>query len=179
MPKTCTDKDKAEDGKKWYVLRDLRRANAKVRAFQILAHEGLEVFTPMKWAWETHAGKRTRVKKPAIPDLLLVHATQTELEPHVTAGDKLQFRFIRGGVERKMTVGDSDMARFIRVASESASIEYYTPEEFKPDRIGKTILIKGGPLDGEEAVLLDVQGEKRKHIIVRLSNLFVAVIELK
>lgn len=176
---SCIAETKAEEAREWYVLRDLRRANAKVRACQVLRETGLEVFTPMKWVQETVAGKRIRVERPVIPDLLIVHATLTELAPFVTFANRLQFRFVRGGREKKMVVNETEMERFMRAASEASSIEYYSPEDFNPDQIGTTIRIKGGPLDGEEAVLLNVNGKRKRQIIVRLSNLFVAVIELK
>lgn len=178
-PKDNDTKEQSVEGKAWYVLRDLRRANAKVRAYQKLAQEGFEVFTPLKWVWKTRACKRVMTERPIIPDLLIVHATVLELKPYVTFKNKLLFRFIRGGREKKMVIGDNEMSRFMRVASEASSIEYYLPEEFTPDKIGKPITIKGGQFDGEEGVLLNVSGGKKKRIVVRLSNLFVAVIELK
>lgn len=174
-----TDRTMTDEEKKWYVLRDFRRANTKVRAYQRLAQKGFEVFTPMKWALEVRGGREVRAERPAIPDLLIVHSTETELAPYVTSANQLLFRFVRGGVRKKMVVGDDEMERFMRMASEASSIEYYSPEEFAPGRIGKPITIKGGQFDGEEGVLLDVDGKRRKRIVVRLSNLFVAVIELK
>ena len=33
----------------WYVMRDLKRRNAKNPAYSMLEDAGFEVFTPMKW----------------------------------------------------------------------------------------------------------------------------------
>ena len=33
----------------WFVMRDLKRPNAKQPAYRFLAEQGLEVFTPMTW----------------------------------------------------------------------------------------------------------------------------------
>ena len=44
----------------WYVMRDLKRANAKLPAYKQLLNEHFEVFTPMKEQLSVHGGKRTR-----------------------------------------------------------------------------------------------------------------------
>ena len=59
----------------WYVMRDLKRANAKLPAYKQLLNEHFEVFTPMKEQLSVHGGKRTREEVPFIQDLLLVHPT--------------------------------------------------------------------------------------------------------
>lgn len=63
----------------WYVMRDLKRANAKLPAYKQLLNEHFEVFTPMKEQLSVHGGKRTREEVPFIQDLLFVHDTQEAL----------------------------------------------------------------------------------------------------
>lgn len=178
MSKLNTPKVK-HDNRKWYVLRDLKRANAKVRSYQTLMRKGFEVFTPLRWVRETLAGKQVMVERPVIPDLLIVHSTEKKLAPFVNDENKLQYRFVRGGIEKKMVVKDAEMERFKQAASEASSIDYYKPEEFDPSHIGEKITIHGGQFDGEEGILLRVDGKAKKKLVVRLANLFVAVIELK
>lgn len=48
----------------WYVMRDLKRANAKLPAYKQLLNEHFEVFTPMKEQLSVHGGKRTREEVP-------------------------------------------------------------------------------------------------------------------
>ena len=64
----------------WYVMRDLKRANAKLPAYKQLLNEHFEVFTPMKEQLSVHGGKRTREEVPFIQDLLFVHDTQEAIE---------------------------------------------------------------------------------------------------
>ena len=42
----------------WFVMRDLKRPNAKLPAYKFLAEQGLEVFTPMTWRLSVRHGKR-------------------------------------------------------------------------------------------------------------------------
>ena len=42
----------------WFVMRDLKRPNAKLPAYKRLAEIGFEVFTPMRWHIATRGGKR-------------------------------------------------------------------------------------------------------------------------
>ena len=55
----------------WFVMRDLKRPNAKQPAYRFLAEQGLEVFTPMTWRLTLRQGKRVREERPFLPDLLL------------------------------------------------------------------------------------------------------------
>lgn len=169
-----------QDKRMWFVLRDLKRVNAKVHAYQMLKSKGFKVFTPLRWGSETLADKRIITERPVMPDLLIVYSTEKELIPFINDKNKLQFRFVRGGVKKKMIVNDAEMKRFMQAASEASSIDYYKPEDFNANRIGEKITIHGGQFDGEEGILLRVEcGATKKSLVVRLANLFVAVIEIQ
>jgi len=168
-----------EKKKKWYVLRDLRRPNVKDRAYHILKRIGIEVFTPTKKVSVSLRSSKITAERPIIADLLIVHSSVSELKKYVTQDNKLQYRYIPGGWQRKMVVSDDEMKRFMQAVSAASDVDYYSPEDFSPSRIGEPITIRGGAFDGEEGILLSVNGKKKKSIVVRLANLFVAVIELK
>ena len=51
---------KDEQRMHWYVMRDLKRPNAKLPAYKQLSDEHLEVFTPMQWRLKLKNGKRIR-----------------------------------------------------------------------------------------------------------------------
>lgn len=102
----------------WYVMRDLKRANAKLPAYKQLLNEHFEVFTPMKEQLSVHGGKRTREEVPFIQDLLFVHDTQEAIDPFVEKYPTIQYRFQKGGgYKNPMTVADADMERFIHAVS--------------------------------------------------------------
>ena len=60
------------DSKRWYVMRDLKRANAKLPAYKLLGNLNMEVFTPMRWRLIVRQGKHIREEVPFMQDLLFV-----------------------------------------------------------------------------------------------------------
>ena len=59
---------KNEQRMHWYVMRDLKRPNAKLPAYKQLSDEHLEVFTPMQWRLKLKNGKRIREEVPFMQD---------------------------------------------------------------------------------------------------------------
>lgn len=55
---------------RWFVMRDLKRGNAKNHAYKMLQGLKFDVFTPMKWHVATRKGEKVREEIPVIPDLL-------------------------------------------------------------------------------------------------------------
>ena len=51
---------RSEKEMRWYVMRDLKRTNAKVPAYKLLKGMKMEVFVPMKWHLVTRKGIRIR-----------------------------------------------------------------------------------------------------------------------
>lgn len=157
----------------WYVMRDIKRTNARRPAYKHLEELGFEVFIPMKWLVVIRKGKRVRTKMPVIQNLLFVHTTRDELDPIVRNTPTLQYRYARGNAfQNPMTVRESDMERFIHAVNASDDLKYYLPEELTPDMCGRTIRIVGGSLDGCDGKLLTVRGSKVKRLIVELPGLF-------
>lgn len=166
--------------KKWYVLRDLKRPNAKVRAWQWLAEEfGLEVFTPKKWVLVMRQGRRESVAVAFIPDLLFVHDAKVVLDSIIANTETLQFRYRKYGAQNEaMVVPDADMERFIKAVGTAVNPEYYTMDMITPEMHRRRIRIAGGPLDGTEGYLLTTRGSKKKRLLVELQNFFAASVEV-
>lgn len=103
-----------EEPMHWFVMRDLKRPNAKEPAYKQLGELGIEIFTPLRWHLSIKKGKREREKVPFIQDLLFVHDTQKHLDSIVERISTLQYRYQKGkGYRSPMTVPDNDMERFI------------------------------------------------------------------
>lgn len=98
----------------WFVLRDLTRPNAKRPAYRLLEEKGIEIFTPMRWRLVERKGKRIREEVPLLHDLLFAHTTRTCMDSIVEEISTLQYRYLRGGYRKPMTVGHAEMNRFIR-----------------------------------------------------------------
>ena len=168
-----------EQPKQWYVLRDFKKWNAKSPGYKVLPELGIRCFTPMHWVVTNRLGKRRREYVPVIQSLLFAYDTKETLEPVVERDSSLQFQFRRGGGSSfLMTVPDNDMERFIKAVNNDPSPIYYTPGELTPEKIGKEIIVNGGPLNGYRGVLLKMQGSKKRRLIVRIEGFLAAAVEV-
>ncbi|MCM1313390.1 MAG: UpxY family transcription antiterminator [Bacteroides sp.] len=167
-----------EPEKQWFVMRDLKRANAKLPAYRLLLERQIEVFTPMKWRLVSRQGIKTREEVPFIQDLLFVHDTRDNIDPIVAKTPTLQYRFLRNTYRKPMTVPPTEMERFIRAVGTSESPRYYLPEEITPEMYGRKIRIIGGPLNGYEGSLLTTRGSKTKRLLVEIPNLLAVGVEV-
>ena len=161
-----------DDKSEWFVMRDLKRSNAKFPAYKMLEDCGFEVFTPLEWHISKVKGRKEKVLVPVIADLLFVKSTREQLDPIVLKTPTLQYRYgIGNSFRNPMTVPFKEMECFIKIAKSSLSPTYFMPEEITPDMIGKKITVVGGSLDGCEGYLITVRGSKRKRILMGISGL--------
>lgn len=177
-----TEKGESPDGKdrlQWFVMRDLKRWNAKLPAYRLLDGLVTKVFTPMVWKLVVRNGKRSREKVPFMQDLLFVHDTRLAVDPIVEKYDTVQYRYVRGGYKIPMTVREADMQRFIHAVESTENPHYYKPEEITPDMVGRKVRIVDGPLDGYEGYLQKIQGAHVKRLFVELPNLLAAAVEVQ
>lgn len=165
--------------RQWFVMRDLKRGNAKQPAYKLLGELKIRFFTPMVWKLRIRQGKRVRQQVPFMPDLLFVYDSRKVLDPLVEQIATLQYRFIKGGNPQPMTVRNADMERFIRAVDAMNNPCFYTPEEINPDMLGKKVRIVGGLLDGYEGCLQKMQGSRIKRLFVELPNLLTATVEVQ
>ncbi len=162
----------------WFVMRDLKRRNAKLPAYKQLADKGIKVFVPMKWHTIKRKGIVIREEIPVIQDLLFVYASRLHLDPIVEKIPTLQYRWLRNTFRKPMTVLDLEMEKFISAVSSSNSPQYYLPEEITPQMYGRKIRIVGGNLDGYEGYLLTTRGSKVKRLLVELENYLAVSVEV-
>ena len=182
IARLSTDDAASSDGNdrlQWFVMRDLKRQNAKQPAYKLFKDLGMEVFTPMVWKLSVRHGKRCREEVPFMQDLLFVHAMRQSVAPVVEIYNTIQYRYVRGGYKIPMTVRDGDMQRFIHAVESSENPRYFTLEEISPGMVGRKVRIVGGPLDGYEGHLLKIQGAHVKRLFVELPNLLAAAVEVQ
>lgn len=162
----------------WYVMRDLKRANAKLPAYKLLQSMSFKVFTPMKYKLSVKKGKRIQEKVPFMQDLLFVHAYKDELDSVVDTVNTLQYRFIRGAYCEPMIVSDKEMELFIKAVESTDTPQYFLPGELTPSMYGRKICIVGGPLDGYVGTLLTTRGSRKKRLIVEIPSLLSVAVEV-
>lgn len=166
------------DALRWFVMRDLKRTNAKLPAYKMLGDMKLEIFTPMVKKVVRVGGRHIPQEVPFMQDLLFVHTARSVLDPIVEVVPTLQYRFLRDGYRTPMTVRDADMERFIHAVESAGQPRFYTPGEVTPDMIGKMVRIVGGPLHGYEGRLQKMQGSRAKRLFVELPSLLMASVEV-
>lgn len=160
----------------WFVMRDLKRPNAKVLAYKYLEGIGIEVFTPLKRHYQSTI--REWVEKPLIHGLLFVHGTRDNLDPVVEGIPTLQYRYQLGKRQEPMIVPDAEMERFIHAVNATDSPRYYLPEEITPKMYGSRIRVAGGPLNGYEGFLLTTRGSRTKRLLVELPGFLSVGVEV-
>ena len=163
----------------WFVMRDLKRSNARLQAYQLFEERDIEVFTPKKWKLSVVRGERIRREVPYIPDLLFVRDTRANIDPIVESVPTIQYRWVRNKWREPMTVADAEMERFIRAVRSSESPRYYLPEEITPEMLSRRIRIVGGLLDGSEGTLLTTRGSRVKRLLVELPGLLAVGVEVE
>lgn len=161
-------------------MRDLKRRTSNTLAIHVLSNAGFEVFTPMTQMLIKIGGKLQRRDVPVIQDLLFVHESKENLDPVVELTPTLQYRYQRGKSKNEpTTVRSEEMERFIFAVSKTETPIYYRSGELTAAMYGKSVLIHGGRLDGYEGRLLSVKGMRKRRLIVELSGVLAAAVEVE
>ncbi len=159
-------------------MRDLKRPNALSPAYRQLPELGVESYTPLRQRVVKRGGISVREAYPYIPDLIFIHSTRAATDDLLVGIPTLQYRYVRGGYRRPMTVSDREMDAFMLAVRSVEAPEYFRPEELTPDMIGRQVRIVGGTLDGYEGRLLKCRGTRRRRLLVAIPNLLVAAVEV-
>ncbi len=179
-PTTPDESEAPEDKKRWFVMRDLKRANAKMPAYKQFMEAGVEIFTPMHTVRKSIDGKPQNVQEPFIRDLLFVHDTRRVIDPIVDVTPTIQYRYERGkGYKVPMVVRDAEMNRFIMAVTASKSPKFYSPEDLSASMLGRSVRITGGTLEGYVGKLLKISGSRTKRLLVQIEGILAAGIEVE
>lgn len=186
LPSIYTDENEAEC--KWFVMRDLKPANAKDKAFHVLQGKFRDIFTPTVKEIEKQKGRIVLVdglpkiiETPFISDLLFVYDTYETVQSYVDSIPKFQFRYAKGhSYKEPMCVPKKEMA-FFKIAAEMTfkTPIYIKPEDLRPEDFGRDVRVMGGPLSGCQCRLLKRRGSSKKRIIVTLSGILSVGVDIE
>lgn len=172
----------------WFVMRDLKPANAKEKAFRVLVGKLKDVFTPTIKEVEKVDGKIVLsngepkiTEKPFINDLLFVFDTYQCVKECVDTIPKLQFRYFKGqGYQKPICIPTKEMEYFrIAVNMTLKSPKYIRPEELKTMDFSKKVRVIGGPLNGCICKLLKRRGASFKRLIVELPGILAVGVDIE
>lgn len=154
---------------RWYAMSAYRQEK---KAERELAACALACYVPKRYAIQPLRGKMLRVMKPAIPNLVFVHASWNEIIAFKLRHPYLQFMTsIRDGKRHVITVPDEQMIPFMRVAGQvEEDVQYFRPEELDCVH-GERVRIIGGTFHGVEGHLVKIQGKRQKRVVVQIDGL--------
>lgn len=170
-----------EPGKKWFVLRiTYYRAQ---RANDYLTSNGIATYMPLKYTIRNDNGKRRRITRPLIPNLLFAYATPEKLDTVLksaayTAAHNIityyydHFRTGTDGKNPPLTVRYTDMLNFIRLTSlTNRHIMIVSPQQCHY-RSGDMVRIVDGEFSGICGRVARVAGQQR--VVVELEGVCLA-----
>ena len=159
------------DPKTWFPMRVTYQREMKVKAE--LDRLGIENFVPMRYkVVDTDNPHRELV--PAISNLIFVRSTQKRVSELKMSNEVLEpLRYMIDHTASRehsiMTVGDRDMANFMRVASVTDDSVMFLDNETVVGKEGKRVEIMGGAFEGVTGVIRRVKHCKR--VVVELEGI--------
>ena len=153
----------------WFAMRVTY--GRELMAQRLLDDAGIESFIPMHYVIEKVRNKSRRMLKPAIHNLLFIHAAKGDVQRFKARLPYLQYMTFReNGHNVPIVVKDKEMSQFIDVTQNSGlNCVYFKPEELNLAR-GARVRIHGGPLDGKEGIFIKVKGRRSKSVVLAISN---------
>lgn len=160
----------------WFVMRAYK---CEKRAEEKLRECGIRFFIPKCYTIRVYHGVKSKRLVPAIPSLVFVYASRSEL-----INFKKQYNFLQFVTRKQtadvdyLTVPDVQMENFIKIASHyEEDLVYLNPDEIDLKK-GTKVRILGGKFDGVTGVFLRVQGKRNRRVVVQLEGITAIVAEV-
>ena len=163
----------------WYPMRVTYGREVKVK--EALDNLGIENFLPMHYELvDPGDGNKRRMLVPAIHNLIFVNDSREDITRLKTTKREFQplryitKRFAESIDDNILTVPDSQMQNFIRVASvQDDSVMFLETGDYI-NKIGQRVQITEGYFAGVEGVVKRIK--KNKHVVVQLEGLAAVAI---
>ena len=161
---------------RWYVMRAYK-CEAKAESVLSNAPE-LQFFMPKREVVRTFHGKKQVMMVPVIASLFFVRGRRLDIQPVKDNYPFIQYAMIGREGERKfMTVPDSQMDDFIRMAESDSKKRYLLPEDVDLTK-GSRVRIASGAFTGLTGTFVKVKGTRKRSIVVMLDNLLGISVEI-
>lgn len=168
-----------EPNKKWFVLRATYNRVQQAYDFIVRAHEC--AYLPMRYAEKVIKGKRKRILKPLIPNILFVYTTRERIEQFVKDTPELPFlTFYYNHFEQEyegknapLTIPFREMMNFIRLTRiDNAHIMLVDAKQCHY-KSGDIVRVMEGDFSGVEGRVARVAGQQR--VVVEIEGLCTVV----
>lgn len=166
----------------WFPMRVTYGREMAVKAF--LDELGVENYVPMRYEVEDEKHPRRQVQRPAVRNLIFLHATQSRItELKMTKREMAAVRYMmRPSYDEKnnqvgndiMTVPDKQMEDFIRVASIEDNRVFYVENLDFAGKPGQRVKVVEGDFAGVEGVIKRIK--KNKCVVVQIEHVAAVAI---
>lgn len=166
MPQEYAPMSAKDDAKHWFAMRVTYSREVKMK--QLLEEQGIECFIPMRYQTKVIRGKKAKILKPVIHNLLFAHATSTKLHEVKKCYDYLQYMINRE--HKKIIVPDAQMQTFIAVTGTyDDQLIWIDPGNLNLAK-GTRVRITAGDFEGQEGVFVKVKGARDKRVVIAIQG---------
>lgn len=133
-----------------------------------LEQRGIECFIPMRYHTKVVRGRKVKLLKPVIHNLLFAHATPTEIQEVKKYYEYLQYIVDRE--RQKIIVPDAQMQTFIAVTGTyDDQLIWINPEDLNLKK-GTRVRITGGDFEGQEGTFIKIKGARDKRVVIAIQG---------
>lgn len=159
----------------WFAMSTARKPVLKVQ--EELNERGIENYVAMHYVIEMVRGRKTKLLKPALNNLIFVHASKSVIQ-EAKSGMTHLFYMMRPmeGHNIPIVIRDEEMKSFINITSDANS-SYISPDD--PGlRKGARVRVLNGPFAGSEGRLVKLKGSSKRRLVVSVDRLAAASVEV-
>jgi len=166
MPQEYAPAPQNDEKKHWYAMRVTYSREVKMK--EILEERGIECFIPMRYHTKVIRGRKAKILKPVIHNLLFAHGTKTEIQEAKKYHEYLQYIIDRE--HQKIIVPDAQMQTFIAVAGTyDDQLIWVNPEDLNLKK-GTRVRITAGDFAGQEGTFVKVKGARDKRVVIAVQG---------
>lgn len=166
MPQEYAPAPQNDEKKHWYAMRVTYSREVKMK--EILEERGIECFIPMRYHTKVIRGRKAKILKPVIHNLLFAHGTKTEIQEAKKYYEYLQYIVDRE--HKKIIVPDAQMQTFIAVAGTyDDQLIWVNPEDLNLKK-GTRVRITAGDFAGQEGTFVKVKGARDKRVVIAIQG---------
>lgn len=166
MPQEYAPMPQNEVKKHWYAMRVTYSREVQMK--DQLEQRGIECFIPMRYHTKVVRGRKVKLLKPVIHNLLFAHATPTEIQEVKKYYEYLQYIVDRE--RQKIIVPDAQMQTFIAVTGTyDDQLIWINPEDLNLKK-GTRVRITGGDFEGQEGTFIKIKGARDKRVVIAIQG---------
>ena len=166
MPQEYAHTSQIDDKKHWFAMRVTYSREVKMK--ETLESKGIECFIPMRYQTKVIRGKKAKILKPVIHNLLFAHATKAEMQEVKKDYEYLQYIINRE--HQKIIVPDAQMQTFIAVTGTyDDQLIWINPEDLNLKK-GTRVRITAGDFEGQEGIFIKVKGARDKRVVIAIQG---------